>query len=131
MAVSFPTSPSSGDTFDVGSIRYQWSGSAWKQSSSQPVSMGVEIPFTKSDGTTSDPIKLASTVIGDALVNDTTPQLGGSLDVNGNAIVSTSNANIAITPNGSGNIILDGITFPNSDGSANQILKTNGSGVLS
>jgi len=38
------------------------------------------------------------------IVEDTTPQLGGSLDVNGNAIVSTSNANIAITPNGSGEV---------------------------
>ena len=42
------------------------------------------------------------------VVQDTTPQLGGDLDVNGNAIVSTSNANIAITPNGSGKVVLDG-----------------------
>ena len=131
MAVSFPTSPSTGDTFDVGRVRYEWSGSAWKQVSSQPVSTGAEIPFTKADGSTSDPIKLASTVIGDALVNDTTPQLGGDLDVNGNGLVSTSNANINITPNGSGKIVLDGISWPNADGSANQVLKTNGSGVLS
>jgi hypothetical protein len=33
------------------------------------------------------------------LVQDTTPQLGGNLDVNGNSIVSVSNGNIAITPN--------------------------------
>lgn len=33
---------------------------------------------------------------------DTSPQLGGDLDVNGNSIVSTSNANINITPNGTG-----------------------------
>jgi len=39
---------------------------------------------------------------------DTTPQLGGDLDVNGNAIVSTSNGNIAITPNGTGLVRLDG-----------------------
>lgn len=68
---------------------------------------------------------------GGEVVDDTTPQLGGSLDVNGNAIVSASNGNIAITPNGSGNIVLDGLTFPNADGSANQVLKTNGSGTLS
>ncbi|MAD94745.1 MAG: hypothetical protein CML33_04525 [Rhodobacteraceae bacterium] len=42
------------------------------------------------------------------IVEDTTPQLGGSLDVNGNAIVSLSNANIALTPNGSGVVRLDG-----------------------
>ena len=39
--------------------------------------------------------------------------------------------NITITPNGSGNIVLDGLTFPNADGSANQALITNGSGTLS
>ena len=42
------------------------------------------------------------------VANDTTPQLGGNLDVNGNSIVSTSNGNIAITPNGSGVVRLDG-----------------------
>lgn len=68
---------------------------------------------------------------GGEVVDDTTPQLGGDLDVNGNAIVSASNGNIAITPNGSGNIVLDGLTFPNADGSADQVLKTDGSGTLS
>ena len=125
-----------------------------------------------------------------SVVADTSPQLGGNLDVNGNDIVSTSNAdidiipngtgdvnlgadtvqigdnnadatlttqgtgdltlntnngtnsgaiviqdgannNITITPNGSGNIVLDGLTFPNADGSADQALITNGSGTLS
>ena len=131
MAVSFPTSPSTGDTYDVGRVRYEWSGSAWKQIASQPVSTGAEIPFTKADGSTSDPIKLASSVIGDALVNDSTPQLGGDLDVNGNSIVSASNANINITPNGSGYVVLDGLSWPRADGSPNQILKTDGSGALS
>jgi len=64
------------------------------------------------------------------LVEDTSPQLGGSLDVNGNAIVSASNANIAITPNGSGKVILDGLSHPTADGSAGHVLKTDGSGNL-
>ena len=42
------------------------------------------------------------------IVEDTTPQLGGSLDVNGEDIVSTSNGNITITPNGSGVLRVDG-----------------------
>ena len=65
------------------------------------------------------------------VVEDTTPQLGGSLDVNGNSIVSASNGNIAITPNGTGSIVLDGLNWPQADGTANQVLKTNGSGQLS
>ncbi len=42
------------------------------------------------------------------VVEDTSPQLGGSLDVNGEDIVSTSNGNITLTPNGTGKVVLDG-----------------------
>ena len=42
------------------------------------------------------------------VVEDTTPQLGGSLDVNGEDIVSVSNGNITLTPNGSGVVRIDG-----------------------
>jgi len=42
------------------------------------------------------------------IVGDTTPQLGGDLDVNGNDIVSVSNGNINILPNGSGKVNIDG-----------------------
>jgi hypothetical protein len=65
------------------------------------------------------------------IVEDTTPQLGGNLDVNAKQIVSASNNNIVITPNGSGSVVLDGQSWPQADGSANQVLKTDGSGQLS
>ena len=39
---------------------------------------------------------------------DSSPQLGGDLDMNGNDIVTTSNANIDLLPNGTGKIIMDG-----------------------
>ena len=152
---------------------------------------GDKIVFAAAnDGTNPDIKTLAiGTGISD-VVDDTSPQLGGNLDVNGNDIVSTSNAdidiipngtgdvnlgadtvqigdnnadatlttqgtgdltlntnggtnsgavviqdgannNITITPNGSGNIVLDGLTFPNADGNANEALVTNGSGTLS
>ena len=42
------------------------------------------------------------------VVEDTSPQLGGSLDVNGEDIVSASNGNITLTPNGSGVVRIDG-----------------------
>ena len=61
---------------------------------------------------------------------DSTPQLGGDLYVNGNAIDSASNGNIAITPNGSGSVIIDGLSHPQADGNAGQVLKTDGSGQL-
>ena len=64
------------------------------------------------------------------IVEDTTPQLGGNLDVNGNSIVSASGGNISITPDGSGKVIIDGLSHPTSDGSAGQFLKTDGAGTL-
>jgi len=99
------------------------------------------------------------------LVDDTTPQLGGNLDVNGNDIVSVSNGDIDLDPNGSGVVVFRGnstkgsgqfklnceqnshgitikgpahsaaadytLTLPTTDGSANEILQTDGSGNLS
>lgn len=108
------------------------------------------------------------------LVNDTTPQLGGNLDVNGQDIVSVSNGDIDIVPNGTGavnitgttnitgdldvdnvningnaitvtntnaNLSLDGngtgkvlisnLSYPSADGTANQVMVTDGSGTLS
>ena len=65
------------------------------------------------------------------IVEDTTPELGGNLGVGTHSIVSTSNRNINITPDGSGKVILDGLSHPTSDGSNGQVLTTNGSGVLS
>jgi len=65
-----------------------------------------------------------------SLADDSSPQLGGNLDVVTHGIVSTSNRNIAITPNGSGKVILDGLSHPVADGNAGQVLKTDGSGNL-
>ena len=42
------------------------------------------------------------------VVEDTTPQLGGNLDVVTHSIVTTSNRNISLLPNGSGKVLLDG-----------------------
>jgi hypothetical protein len=45
------------------------------------------------------------------VVTDTSPQLGGNLDVNGNSFVSTSNGNIQFTPNGTGKILFDNVAY--------------------
>ena len=44
------------------------------------------------------------------VVEDTTPQLGGNLDVNGQDIVTTSNADIELAPNGTGKVVIKGNT---------------------
>jgi hypothetical protein len=46
------------------------------------------------------------------VVLDTTPQLGGDLDMNGQDIVTTSNATIDLAPNGTGTVVVKGNTNP-------------------
>ena len=65
------------------------------------------------------------------LSEDMAPQLGGDLDVNGFSIISISNGDIALTPDGTGSIILDGLIWPSIDGTNGQVLTTDGSGNLS
>jgi hypothetical protein len=89
----------------------------------------LDISGTNLSITTTESQGLVS--IDGSLVHDTTPQLGGNLDVNGHSLVSTANGNIVIAPNGTGLVQLDGLYWPASDGLANQVLTTNGSGTLS
>lgn len=64
--------------------------------------------YTTASITVDDRGRITSATSGTSfeLVNDTTPQLGGNLDVNGNAIVSSSNGNITLTPNGTGQVVV-------------------------
>ena len=66
----------------------------------------------------------------------TTLTVNGSMAIDGVTItdntISTnaSNANLELSGNGSGTVSLSGIRFPTADGTANQFLKTDGSGQL-
>ncbi|OUV25074.1 MAG: hypothetical protein CBC57_05875 [Euryarchaeota archaeon TMED97] len=60
---------------------------------------------------------------GGDLVDDTTPQLGGNLDVNGQEIVTTSNGDLNIAPNGWGVVQIKG----NSTGGSGKLSLTAGS----
>ena len=64
------------------------------------------------------------------VLTDTTPQLGGNLDVNGNSIVSTSNANITLAPDGTGDVVLAADTVKIGDANANATITTDGTGDL-
>ena len=55
-----------------------------------------------------------STVLTD-VVQDTTPQLGGPLDVNGQSITSASNGDITLNPDGTGEIKLGADLIPDAD----------------
>ena len=55
-----------------------------------------------------------------------------NITLNGNSITSTNlNGDIEVTPNGTGDLILDGQNWPQADGATGQFLKTDGSGQLS
>lgn len=64
------------------------------------------------------------------IIEDVTPQLGGNLDVNGNSIVSVGAGDINITPDTTGDVVLDGLKWPQNDGTVGQAITTNGLGQL-
>ena len=76
-----------------------------------PTSDGSADQVLKTDGSGALSFGTSSGGIA-SVAADTTPQLGGNLDVDGNSIVSTSNGNINITPNGTGKVVFDGVSKP-------------------
>lgn len=56
----------------------------------------------------------------------------GNIDLRGNSVTSSvADSNIILTPNGTGKVVLKGMAFPGADGSAGQVLTTDGAGNLS
>lgn len=56
----------------------------------------------------------------------------GNIQITGNTISATdTNGNVTIAANGTGNVVAGGFTLPASDGTAGQVLQTNGSAALS
>ena len=71
---------------------------------------GTAILFaTANDGTNPDIIQIQT---GGDVVDDTSPQLGGNLDTNNNNIVTTSNRDLNLYPNGTGAVEVGGNTNP-------------------
>jgi len=64
------------------------------------------------------------------IASDTSPQLGGNLDVNGNSITSASDGNVVIAPNGTGDVQLDTDTVRVGDTDTDATITTNGTGDL-
>jgi len=86
------------------------------------------IAYAKADDGTNP--NITAVEFGGDVVDDTSPQLGGNLDVNGNDIVSTSNADIDIIPNGTGDVVLSADTVKVGDSGAAATLTSNGAGAL-
>lgn len=55
-----------------------------------------------------------------------------NITLDGNAITSTdTNGSLSLTPNGTGDLVLDGVNWPQADGTAGYFLSTNGAGQTS
>jgi len=86
------------------------------------------------DGGTIDNTTIGSVTPSDATFTTITTTGTANLDgvvITDNSITTTSNANLELTGEGTGSVAFNGIKFPTSDGSANQVLKTDGNGQLS
>jgi len=89
---------------------------------SNNVSIGGTVTATAFSGS-------GASLTGVDVVNDTSPQLGGNLDLNGNDIVTTSNADLELAPNGTGHVTVKGndnqgaIQFNCENNSHGQIVK--------
>ena len=64
-------------------------------------------------------------------LTDLTLQTNGGTNSGTIVIRDGAGQDIEITPNGSGSIVLDGLKWPQADGTANQVLQTDGAGTLS
>ena len=83
---------------------------------------GDKIVFAAADDSSNPNILTLAIGTGIAnVVEDTTPQLGGNLDVNGNNIVSTSNGAINIVPNGTGVVSIQGSMNPSVSGTGKTV----------
>ena len=65
-----------------------------------------------------------------SLAADSSPQLGGELDVVTYDIVSTSNRNIDIAPHGTGDVVLKADTVTVGDAAAAATIRSSGAGTL-
>ena len=101
-----------GDIFSASSSGYNATFTAdsagsdkivfWDQSANKLTYLTVGSGLTLSGTTLSVP------AVNTDLVTDTTPQLGGNLDVNGQDIITTSNGDIDLDPHGSGSVVAKG-----------------------
>ena len=86
------------------------------------------LAFARADDGTNP--NITAVEFGGDVVDDTSPQLGGNLDVNGNTITSTSDADVSIVPNGTGDVVLSADTVQVGDSGAAAKIVSNGAGAL-
>ena len=96
----------------------------------QVIMAKVDINGGAIDGTTVG-AACATTGVFTTLTANTSATVDGITLSDNEISTNESNANLELSGNGSGGVSISGFTFPTSDGSSGQFLKTNGAGVLS
>lgn len=114
--------PKTDDTYDLGKTGAEWRN-LWVDGTANIDALVADTADI--NGGTVDAVTLGlSSPVTEAQIDN--------LNINGNTIISTdTNGNINLTPNGTGKVVIDGLSHPTADGTANQFLQTNGSGILS
>lgn len=95
------------------------------------VEVGDNLSFRSLVAGTNTNITYNATSITISAANNVLSEITGDLDVKTFSIISTSNRDIRLTPDGSGRVIIDGSNWPTTYGSDGQVLTTNGTGQLS
>jgi len=93
----------------------------------------VVMAKTDINGGTIDNTTIGATTPAAGTFTTITANTSASIDgvtISDNTITSTSNADLELSGNGSGTVTVNGLSMPTADGSANQLLKTDGSGNL-
>jgi hypothetical protein len=118
--VDLTTPPNNGQVLSYNSTSSKWTasnlpaaidtlGALTDVTLSAPPTNGYVLTWNNSTGQWVDAALPASGI--SDIVADTTPQLGGSLDVNGQSIVSVSNGNITLAPNGTGKVVANNLNY--------------------
>ena len=106
----------------------------------------LEISASGTGNVKIDDIDIGGGAIDNVIVGGNTPLAGTfttltgstSITIDSNIMISdnqvkatASNSNLEISASGTGKVSISGLLYPNSDGSANQVLSTDGAGTLS
>lgn len=96
--------------------------------------------YAELGGDSLDTISFTNNTISSGITNGTLVLEGngtGAVDIEGiqvndnQIITTTTNANLLLDGNGTGTVVINGLNFPTADGTAGQVLKTDGAGNLS
>ena len=121
------------DTLEFTNKTFDANGTGNNISNIDIGNMTAAVIVTESEGISSndnDTTIPTSAAVKDLVDNSTANT--GDITFVGSTIISPSNADLTLNPAGTGKVNINAVyTLPNADGSADQVLGTNGSGVLS